>query len=73
MMDQALASAMTYANIIQESLVNMMVNRLQVDESFLVQMDALDEIDSLRLLLNDLRLRPHLMNPERANGGRGVR
>jgi len=66
MMEQALASAETYADIIRESLVNMMVNRLQVDESFLAQMDNLEEIDSLRLVLNDLRLRPLLMTPERA-------
>lgn len=66
MMEQALASAETYADIIRESLVNMMVNRLQVDESFLAQMGNLQEIDSLRLVLNDLRLRPLLMTPERA-------
>lgn len=66
MMEQALASAQTYADIIRESLVNMMVDRLQVDETFLDRIEKLNEIDSLRLVLNDLRLRPLLMTPDRA-------
>lgn len=65
MLEQALASAQTYAQIIRESLVNMMINRLEVDESFLERMNTLDEIDSLRLVLNDLRLKPLLMTVDR--------
>lgn len=66
MMKQALVTAQTYSDIIRESLVNMMVTRQQVDENFLSRINELAEIDTLRLVLNDLRLRPSLMTPERS-------
>jgi signal transduction histidine kinase len=65
MLGQAEASAGTYAEIMREALVSMMVTNYRVDESFLARMDSITEIDSLRLALNDLHLRDDLLTAER--------
>lgn len=58
MMEQAQVAAHTYADIIRESLVSMMVTNLEVDESFLQRVGSLMQFDTLHILINDLRLRP---------------
>jgi signal transduction histidine kinase len=65
MLAQAEASAGTYAEIMREALVSMMVTNYRVDESFLARVDSIKEIDSLRLALNDLHLREDLLTEER--------
>ena len=65
MMEQAQASAHTYADIIKESLVSMMVNNYQVDNSFLERVNTLQQFDTVHILVNDLRLREELLTPER--------
>lgn len=65
MMEQAQASAHTYADIIRESLVSMMVNNYQVDNSFLERVNTLQQFDTVHILVNDLRLREELLTPER--------
>lgn len=65
MMEQAQASAHTYADIIKESLVSMMVNNLEVDNSFLERLNAIQQFDTAHILVNKLRLRPELLTPKR--------
>ena len=65
MMEQAQRSAHTYADIIRESLVSMMVNNLEVDESFLSRVNGIEQFDTLHILINDLRLRDELLTPKR--------
>ena len=67
MMEQAQASAHTYADLIKESLVSMMVNNYQVDNSYLERVNALQQFDTVHILVNDLRLREELLTPERIN------
>lgn len=64
MMEQAQNAAHTYADIIKESLVSMMVNNLQVDESFLERAGMLQQFDTLHILVNDLRLRKEVLTPK---------
>ncbi len=64
MMDQAQRAAHTYADIIKESLVSMMVTNLEVDESFLDRISTLHEFDTLHILVNDLKLRPEALTPK---------
>lgn len=64
MMDQAQRAAHTYADIIKESLVSMMVTNLEVDESFLDRVSTLQEFDTLHILVNDLKLRPEALTPK---------
>jgi len=61
MMRQAQSSAETFAEITRESLVSMMTTNYEVDERFLRGVHAIQGLDSFRLALNDLRLRPDLM------------
>jgi signal transduction histidine kinase len=65
MMEQAQNSAHTYADIIKESLVSMMVNNYEVDESFLERVNSLPQFDTLHVLINDLRLRDEIRTPGR--------
>jgi len=66
LMDQAQESARTYADIIRESLVTMMVNDYKVDERFLERIFVLQQFDSIHLLVNDLHFREDLLTEERA-------
>ena len=65
MLEEAQVSAHTYADIVKESLVSMMVNNLQVDGSFLDRVNRLQPFDTLRIFINDLRLRDDLMTEQR--------
>ncbi len=65
MMEQAQASAHTYADIIKESLVSMMVNNLEVDNSFLERLNVLQQFDTVHILVNDLHVRDELLTPKR--------
>ena len=65
MMEQAQASAHTYADIIKESLVSMMVNNLEVDSSFLERVNALQQFDTVHIFVNNLHLREELLTPKR--------
>ncbi len=67
MMEQAQLAAHTYADIIRESLVSMMVNNLHVDESFLGRTSLLQPFDTLHILVNDLKLRPEVVNEQNAH------
>ena len=53
MMDQAQTSAYTYADILRESLVSMMVNNGEVDTTFLEKVRSIQQFDSLRILTNN--------------------
>lgn len=61
MMEQAQRSAQTYAEIIKESLVSMMVSNYKVDESLLERVNLLDQFDTLHILVNELRLREEIV------------
>ena len=63
MMEQARASAHTYADIIKESLVSMMVTNLEVDTTFLKHLNVIQQFDTAHILVNDLHLRPELLPP----------
>jgi signal transduction histidine kinase len=65
MMEQAQVAAHTYADIIKEALVNMMVTNYEVDESFLERVSVLQQFDSLHILINDLRLREEILAEKR--------
>jgi signal transduction histidine kinase len=60
MLEAAQDAARTYAEIIRESLVTMMINDERVDESFMERVYRLEKFDSLHLLVNELHLRPGL-------------
>ncbi|MCC6396092.1 MAG: HAMP domain-containing protein [Bacteroidetes bacterium] len=64
MMEQAQVSAHTYADLIRESLVSMMVHSQEVDTSFLVRVNAIQQFDSLAVLVNHLKLREELLSDE---------
>jgi len=64
MMDQAQTSAHTYAALIRESLVSMMVNSQEVDTTFLVRVNKIHQFDSLAVFVNELRLREELLSEE---------
>ncbi|MBI1803299.1 MAG: HAMP domain-containing histidine kinase [Ignavibacteriae bacterium] len=59
MLNQAQASARTYADIIRESLVNMMVTREKIDDKYLEQIRNLPDIQDLHIhfTIDGLRLR----------------
>ena len=67
MMDQAQVSAHTYATIIRESLVSMMVNSQEVDSTFVLRVGSLQQFDSLKVLVNRLNLREDLFSKEQIN------
>jgi signal transduction histidine kinase len=67
MMEQAQLAASTNADIIRESLVSMMVNNLEVDSTFLERVNTFPQFDTVRVLINNLRLRPELMSPQRTD------
>ena len=65
MLEEAQMAGYTYADIVRESLVSMMLNNLAIDSTFIDRVNALPEIDTLRLFVNNLRLRQELMTKER--------
>jgi len=65
MVRQAQVTAYVYADIIKEAMVSMMVNNLEVDESFLGQVNKLSQFDTLHILVNELKLRPDVVPPEK--------
>jgi hypothetical protein len=65
MMEEAQLSAHTYADIVKESLVSMMLKNYEVDSSFIDRVNALKQIDTLRIFVNNLRLRDELLTTER--------
>ena len=64
MMNQAQVSAHTYADLLRESLVSMMVNSQTIDTTFLVRVRAIQQFDNLSILANDLHLRTELLDEE---------
>lgn len=66
MMEEAQATARTLGEIVKHSLVSMMVNNLEVDERFLVRVNEVRQIDTLRIIVNRLRLRAEVLSEERA-------
>ena len=64
MQDQARASALTAAELLQESLVSMMVTNQEVDSTFLVRLNDIEQLDSVRVVVKDLRLREEVLTPE---------
>lgn len=64
MMNQAQTSAHTYADLIRESLVSMMVNSQEVDTTYLLRVNRIQQFDSLAVLVNSLHLREELLSPE---------
>jgi hypothetical protein len=65
MLEEAQASAITYANIMKESMVSMMVSNLEVDRGFLQRLNNLQPFDTVHIVRNDLHLRPEVLTPER--------
>lgn len=65
MMAQAQESASTYADLIRESLVSMMVHSQEIDTSYISRVRTLRSFDHLEILVNDLRLREELLSDER--------
>jgi signal transduction histidine kinase len=65
MLEEAQASAITYANIMKESMVSMMVSNLEVDRGFLQRLNNLQPLDTVHIVRNDLHLRPEVLTPER--------
>lgn len=67
MLSQARASAQTYADIIRESLVNMMVTREMIDDKFLARLNTIPDIRELRIHFRpeNLFLREVYQQPER--------
>jgi two-component system NtrC family sensor kinase len=65
MLARAQVSAETTSDIIREAMVSMMVSQERVDEEFLGRLHAVEGIDSLGFALNELNLRPHLLDEER--------
>src|SRR5262245_39484172 len=59
MLAQAQASAQTAADIIRESLVNMMTTRLKIDDGYLSQLNSLRDIRDLHIhfITDSLHLR----------------
>lgn len=65
MMEQARESARTYADLIKESLVSMMVTNYEVDNGFLDRLNHLQQFDSVHVFVNVLHLREELLTPNR--------
>jgi signal transduction histidine kinase len=57
MVEQAQVSAHTHADILRESLVSMMVTNLEVDTAFIERINTIVQLDTVYLLVNELRLR----------------
>ncbi len=57
MVEQAQLSAHTHADILRESLVSMMVTNLEVDTAFIERVNTIERFETVRLVVNDLRLR----------------
>jgi two-component system NtrC family sensor kinase len=64
MLEEAQAAALTYADLLKESMVSMMVNNLQVDSAFLKRVSELQEVDSILIFRNDLHIRPEVLTAE---------
>jgi signal transduction histidine kinase len=67
MLEQAQVSAHTYADIIRESLVSMMVSNLEVDSTFLDQLTHIRQFDTVHVIVNNLKLREDLLTPDRVS------
>ncbi|MGA9120895.1 MAG: ATP-binding protein [Bacteroidota bacterium] len=65
MQKEAQMAAYTYADIVKESLVSMMLNNLAVDSTFIGRVNTLPEIDTLRIFVNNLKLRTELLTHAR--------
>jgi signal transduction histidine kinase len=65
MMEQAQVSAHTYADLIRESLVSMMVHSQEIDTTYVVRVNRIRHFDSLAVLAGDLRLREELLSEDR--------
>jgi two-component system NtrC family sensor kinase len=65
MMEEAQIAARTYADIVKESLVSMMIKNYEVDSSFIDRVNAIKQIDTLKIFVNNLRIREELLTPER--------
>src|SRR5262245_38787257 len=63
MLEGAQASAVTYASIMKESMVSMMVNNQEVDSTFLKRLNKLQPFDTVHIVRNDLHLRPEVLTP----------
>ena len=57
MVEQAQLAARTHADILRESLVSMMVTSLEVDTAFFGRVNTIEQFETVRLVVNDLRLR----------------
>jgi len=64
MFDQARSSAATNADVLRESLVSMMTTNQEVDSTFLFHLNSIPRFDSVRIVVNDLRLREELLPAE---------
>ena len=73
MMEQAQVSADTYADLIRESLVSMMVNSAEVDTTFLVRVNGIRHLDTLSVLVNELRIREEMLDEEQVQRLRSKR
>jgi signal transduction histidine kinase len=67
MMEQAQTSAHTYADLIRESLVSMMVYSQEIDTTYVARVNGIRHFDSLAVLANDLHLREELLSEERVH------
>lgn len=64
LMEEATVASITYANIIRESIVTMMVNDLKVDTTFLQRLSGFAQFDTIKVFSNDLHLRPEIIEQE---------
>jgi signal transduction histidine kinase len=66
-LEQAKQAASVRATIIKESLVNMMVNNLKVDDSYIAQLNKLGAVQNLEIIfdLDSLHLREDLLTEQR--------
>ena len=67
MMEEAQIAAHTYADIVKESLVSMMLKNYEVDSSFIERVNGVKQIDTLVIFVNNLRIREELLTPERVS------
>lgn len=67
MLSQAQQSAQTYADLIRESLVNMMITREQVDDAYLAQLNKIPDIHNLHIQFStdNLHLREMYQSEDR--------
>jgi len=64
LVEEASVAAITYANIIKESLVSMMVNDLRVDTTFIQRVSGFQQFDTVRVYSNKLFLRPEIVHQD---------